>query len=387
MLYYPDMGSNNEKSLLAALDGMNAEASQALKRHEFQRELLLKLRQKMLAGELKNHVDGTIEAPTLADVISPPTKGSPEWEELKALGDKALAAGQCALVVLAGGMATRMGGVIKALVPAVCEKSFLELRLTEQASLARKYQHVPPLWLMTSYATDEGIREALGDRLDGETLATFVQGLSVRLTQDGELFQTSTGEPSLYSPGHGDLPDALAHSGLLKAFIERGGKYVLVTNIDNLGGGLDPVLIGMHLKSRAKASCEVVDKRDSDRGGIPARLNGRPVVLEEFRIPPGFDPSQVRVFNVNSFAFDADAFASLDFQWTYFQVKKTVEDRAAIQFERLINEVTFHLDTQYIRVPREGSDSRFLPVKDYDELAERQPELLQLASARGMLEE
>jgi UTP--glucose-1-phosphate uridylyltransferase len=146
-------------------------------------------------------------------------------------------------------------------------------------------------------------------------------------------------------------------------------------------------LIGLHLEQGRPITCEVVDKLGSDRGGIPARLDGRPVILEEFRIPTTFDPSVVRVFNVNSFAFDAEALAALHFDWTYFKVEKTVGPRKAIQFERLINEVTFHMDTTYVRVPRLGEGARFLPVKDQAELEERRPEISLIARARGMLAE
>ena len=102
-------------------------------------------------------------------------------------------------------------------------------------------------------------------------------------------------------------------------------------------------------------------------------------------ISPEFDPQTVPVFNVNSFAFDAPALLNLDMEWTYFEVSKKADGRTAIQYERLINEVTFVLDTQYLRVPRDGGESRFLPVKDHDELASRQPELRALAQARQMI--
>jgi UTP--glucose-1-phosphate uridylyltransferase len=72
-------------------------------------------------------------------------------------------------------------------------------------------------------------------------------------------------------------------------------------------------------------------------------------------------------------------------EWTYFEVTKKVSDRSVIQYERLINEVTSHLLTKYARVPREGVSSRFMPVKDYDELAARRDALKALASARGMI--
>jgi UTP--glucose-1-phosphate uridylyltransferase len=159
----------------------------------------------------------------------------------------------------------------------------------------------------------------------------------------------------------------------------------MVANLDNLGATLDPAIVGFHVARGRPVTCEVVDKLASDKGGIPVRHDGRTVVLEEFRIPPSFDPAQVRVFNTNTFHFDASALAAKDTQWTYFVVEKKVSGRPAIQFERLINELTSYLDTTYLRVPRTGAESRFLPIKDREELARRQPEIEAVARSRGMI--
>lgn len=379
------MPRDGEPTLREALDSLPSETRELLREHRFDANLLESLVQRMLTGELSNLVTGRIEAPTADDVVDLPAPGTETHRDLVARGEAALAAGQCAMVVLAGGMATRMQGVVKALVEALPGRTFLDLRLAEQRRLAARYGTPPPLWLMTSHATKHGIEAALGDRRDGRTVATFTQGLSVRVTSEGGLFREDDDNASVHAHGHGDLPDALRESGLLRQFIAGGGRYVFVTNLDNLGGGLDPLLIGMHLHRGRPTTCEVVDKVGTDRGGIPARVDGRPVVLEEFRIPPGFDPNSVRVFNVNSFAFDAETLASLDFPWTYFKVEKTVAGRKAIQFERLINEVTFVKDTSYVRVPRQGAEARFLPVKDHAELEARRPEISLVAQARGML--
>jgi UTP--glucose-1-phosphate uridylyltransferase len=142
----------------------------------------------------------------------------------------------------------------------------------------------------------------------------------------------------------------------------------------------------MHASHGQPVTCEVVEKVGSDRGGIPVRLDGRPVVLEEFRLPAGFDPASVRVFNTNTFHFDARALLGLSIDWTYFVVKKEVDTRPAIQFERLIGEVTSALPTRYVKVPRSGASSRFLPAKDFDELAERRADLEAVAKSRGMLD-
>ena len=75
----------------------------------------------------------------------------------------------------------------------------------------------------------------------------------------------------------------------------------------------------------------------------------------------------------------------LEMPWTFFTVTKKVDGQGVIQFERLVNEVTSVLPTKYLHLPRVGEDSRFLPVKDNEELAARVPEIELIAKRNGWL--
>ncbi len=334
----------------------------------------------------RNRLAGRVEPPRPEDIESMPPAGSPDRDRLSKLGSEALARGEVALCVLAGGMATRMGGVVKALVEALPGRTFLDLRLAENDRLRRASGGKPtPLWLMTSEATNEKIRGALGDRLDGENTATFEQFVSLRLTPEGTLFVDEKGEPSVYATGHGDLPDALKKSGLLRRFIDRGGRYVWLANLDNLGATVDPAILGWHIEHGGRATIEVVDKVGSDKGGGPIRWNDRLVVAEEPRMPIGFDATSVPVFSTNTFLVGAEALENLAMDWTYVEVEKKIGDRKAVQFERILNEMSTALDPRLLRVPREGVEARFLPVKDMAELERRGPEIEAIAKARGFL--
>ncbi|WP_437926845.1 UTP--glucose-1-phosphate uridylyltransferase [Sorangium sp. So ce291] len=338
--------------------------------------------------DARNRLPGRVEPPTPDDITAAPVEGTAEHGRYRERGLAALAGGEVALCVLAGGMATRMGGVVKALVEALPGRTFLDLRLGESAHLERLANragvHVP-LWLMTSEATERPIRDALGPRLDGARCATFEQNVSLRLTPEGALFLDEEGEPSVYATGHGDLPDALRRSGLLARFLERGGKTVWIANLDNLGATVDPAILGWHLAHGDPLTVEVVDKVGADRGGGPVRWNGKRIITEEFRLPHGFDPAAVPVFNTNTFIVGAAALDALAMEWTYVEVEKKIGDRRAIQFERLLGEITAALEPRFLRVPREGVASRFLPVKDVPELERRRPEIEAIARARGML--
>jgi UTP--glucose-1-phosphate uridylyltransferase len=386
-----------ERALRAEIAALPEELRSRLRSHGFDVERIARLaaplaaRAKGGAAEAdRNRVKGVVEPPRTEDVPDAPAPGTPEHDRLSALGLAAIRRQELAFCVLAGGMATRMGGVVKALVEASEGRTFLQLRLAENAAWTRKAGAPVPLWLMTSEATEGPTREALARLGAGPHVATFVQDIGLRLTPEGGLFRGADGEPSTYSPGHGDLPDALRRSGLLDAFVARGGKYVWIANLDNLGAGIDAALLGHFIETGKDVMVEVAPKAPGDRGGIPvyADTGGgvrRLQVLEEFRLPKDFDAAAVRVFNTNTFLVRAEPLLRKDVQYSWFLVEKKADGKVAIQFERLLQELTSAMDAAYVRVPREGSASRFLPVKDYDELAKRAGDIRAVAVAREML--
>ena len=111
--------------------------------------------------------------------------------------------GQVAAVILAGGMATRFGGVVKAAVEVLDGQSFLELKLNDVAAVAERADATIPVYLMTSFATDEALRQ-MAERLSTQRcpIKTFPQFISLRVTPQGELFEDGSGALSSHAPGH-----------------------------------------------------------------------------------------------------------------------------------------------------------------------------------------
>jgi UTP--glucose-1-phosphate uridylyltransferase len=397
----------SESDLRGDLEGLDATLRRRLDAAGFDPERLVALAAPLFARaagaagtktadrDERNRVRGVVEAPGPRDVRDAPAPPGDGHARAAALGAAALRRGELAFCVMAGGMATRMGGVVKALVEAFDGHTFLELRLNENASWSRRAGRAVPLWLMTSDATDAPIREALAKLGAPAHVATFRQDLGVRLDPQGRLFVGDDGQPSTYAPGHGDLPDALRRSGLLSSFVDRGGKYVWIANLDNLGASVDEALLGSFIELGADVLVEVAPKVDGDKGGIPVwadvadgpdgKTTRRLQVLEEFRLPPGFDANAVRVFNTNTFLVRAEPLLRANVRYAWFEVEKKVGGRVAVQFERLLQELTAALPAVYARVPREGAASRFLPVKDFDELARRRDDIRAVAQARGMV--
>ncbi len=370
--------------LLDEISALPADLKKTLSDRGFDHELFAKLAELHSKSD-GNRVEGTVERVVPSDLETLATPGTPKHAEWTRAGERYFREGKVALVVMAGGMATRMGGVVKVLVDVFDDTSFLDLRIAENAAFERKFGKKMPLWLMTSAPTEAPIRDALKKANAPAHITTFEQGLGLRLDERGSIFKESNGVASTCATGHGDLVDALRRSLFLKKFVEDGGEYVFISNVDNLGATPDPAILGALLESKKRVLVEVVKKEAGDRGGIPVRWNGKAQILEEFRLPETFDPNTVDVFNTNTFLVEAKALLEAEIDWTWFKVTKKVEGKNVVQFERLVQEIAAVLPSMFLVVPRDGDDPRFLPVKDNDELARRRETLETLATKRGWI--
>lgn len=363
------------------------QTSQILQNAHFDEEVFLGLQEQLRKSggvRAQNQIQGTVQAPAAGSVVPLPPVGSSERKALEARGQEAIKQGEVASIVLAGGMATRFGSVVKAAVDIGPSFSFLAAKAADTRHASETHGGPVPLFPMTSFATDAEVRahaEALA--ASAPTLEPFMQSVSLRLKTDGSLFLKEDGRPSLYAPGHGDLPDAFRNAGLLERFLERGGTTLVMSNVDNVAATLDPAIIGAHLASERSISVEVTNKEPGDKGGAPAVVDGHLQIVEAFRFPQGFDQDTIPVFNTNTLLFDATLF-SKTFPLTWFPVTKQVDGQDVIQFERLIGQLTAFVPTHFIHVPRVGLESRFEPVKDPDELERRRDHLLALLKARGI---
>ena len=336
-------------------------------------------------GVESNAIQDTLRAPAPGDIHLPPRLGSEEHAHCTSVGIEALRNGEVASVVLAGGMATRFGGVVKATVEVHNGASFLELKLRDARRASVRSGGRIPVYFMTSFATHKEVSEAIRSVSDDHIQArAFPQFISLRLNEDGEIFRDESGAVSPYAPGHGDLPFALRNSGLLDEFRSSGGKLFCMSNVDNLTASLDPTLIGWHLTRGVDMSVEVTAKHPGDKGGAPAWVAESLEIVEGFRFPSEFDQDSIPVFNTNTLMFDAEAIAA-NIALDFFAVRKQVHGNTVIQFERLVGQLTAHLSSAYLQVPREGIDGRFHPVKDPAELQRRLPQILSALKDRGIV--
>ena len=352
--------------------------AELLERFRFDRVPFGLLRERLLAAgddpESLHRIGEAIEVPAGDIATRLPDPGTSEHARLAALGKIALERGEIAAVVLAGGMATRFGSQVKALAPVLEGHglSFLDLKL---ADLTRTGADIT---LMTSFAT----HDALAEEVAGIGIHLAPQLVSLRVAADGSLFLDDEGGPSPHAPGHGDLGDALQLSGALERYRAAGVRCVFVCNVDNVGATLDPAMAGLHLELGGEITAELVSKRPGDAGGVPVRrADGSLALAEVFRVPDDFPHERFPLFNTNTLWIDTDVLeAPADYTWCV--ARKDVDGREAIQFERLVGELTWWHPSRYAHVPREGAESRFVPVKDADDLAAAQDQIAAICRER-----
>lgn len=366
------------------VDLLPEETRELLERFHFDRIPFEALRARLRATEdleSLHRIEGAISPAPDSAIFAAHTRGTDEHSALDTHGRAAIARGELAVVILAGGMATRFGGVVKALAPLGKDTAvrFLDAKLADIDRFSGM-----DVTFMTSFATHDSLHSAFAKEAVAHHLAP--QFASLRLCRDGTLFREDDGNPSPYSTGHGDLPAALQASGAIARWRKKGVQTALIMNVDNLGASVDPALFGLHQTLGGEITAELVPKRPGDKGGIAALHEGQVKLCEAFRLPKDFPHDKIPTFNTNTLWINIDALAREEDRWTWCVAKKSVDNREAIQFERLVGEMTWWHKSRYVIVPRDGAESRFLPVKDVADLEQNRAQFEEVLRTRLGLE-
>jgi hypothetical protein len=279
---------------------------------------------------------------------------------LRRIGEEALAAGAVAVVTLSGGAGSRWtkgAGVVKALSP-FCRlggvhRTFLEVHLAKSRRASRVYGCPVPHVITTSYLTHEPTEKLLRHETNygyegplhlsqgrsvGLRLIPMVRDLRFAweetaqqlLDAQAQKVRESTrsaliawaeqsGEGSDYTDnlplqclhpvGHWYEVPNLFRNGVLENLLSArpGLRYLMVHNVDTLGAGLDPAILGLHIERKATMTVEVIGRRIEDRGGGLAMVDGKMRLVEGLALPSEEIEFKLSYYNSNTFWIDIDA--------------------------------------------------------------------------------
>eukprot|EP00931_Biecheleriopsis_adriatica_P074422 TRINITY_DN4847_c0_g1_i1.p1 TRINITY_DN4847_c0_g1~~TRINITY_DN4847_c0_g1_i1.p1 ORF type:complete len:924 (-),score=235.81 TRINITY_DN4847_c0_g1_i1:153-2924(-) len=297
---------------------------------------------------------------------------------------------QTVMLKLNGGLGTGMGlDKAKSLLPVTEGNTFLDLIAKQVGKMRSEFKTDLAFMLMNSFSTSSDTLKYLSKYKDLEAAGLgleFVQNKAPKVTEKD---LTPADWPAERGhewcpPGHGDLYPAMLGSGTLDKLLEKGFKYMFVSNSDNLGASMDLKVLTYFADSKAPFMMEVADRTDADKkGGHLAKDNatGGLTLRESAQCPDedekAFqDVSKYKFFNTNNLWVDLVALkATFDknggaIPLPVMKNGKTVDPRdkkstKVIQLETAMGAAISCFDGAIaLRVPR----SRFAPVKTTNDL-------------------
>ena len=313
-------------------------------------------------------------------------KKKEELGEYKTLGEESLK--HLAVIKLNGGLGTTMGlEGPKGLLPVRGNKTFIDIVVDQVISLRKNSGAEVPLIFMNSFATQEKTLSHLATRSD------FSQSLDLDFIQNKfPKINEETLEPGSYKenpekewnpPGHGDLYIALNSSGLLDKLIDKGVKYLFISNIDNLGATVDYDILGYMAKNNIPYIAELTARTEMDRKGghLGVKPDGELMLRDTAQVPPEemdkfMDIERFKYFHINNLWMDIrEVKKNLEANGNFFKLPliknlKTVnpvdkDSQKVIQVEATVGSgIQFFKGAKAIEVKRD----RFLPVKDTSDL-------------------
>jgi UDP-N-acetylglucosamine/UDP-N-acetylgalactosamine diphosphorylase len=212
-----------------------------------------------------------------------------------ARGERTLRDNQVGMILVAGGLGTRLGcNEPKGMFPIgpLSGRPLFQVILESLLAARKRYAAAIPLYVMTSPATDSLTRTFLCEHsyfgLPQEDVHFFCQATMWAVDDRFEkILLASKGELALAPDGHGGMLQAFAKSGCLADCERRGIEHLFYGQIDNpLLQVCDPLLIGSHQLAGSELTTQVVRKRDPlERVGVLAEIDSKVQVIEYSDLP------------------------------------------------------------------------------------------------------
>ncbi len=216
-------------------------------------------------------------------------------EEARQRGQEALAAGEVAGVLVAGGQGTRLGfdrpKVMYPIGP-VSRHTLAQILIEKLLAVGSRFGVRVPLAVMTSPATHEPLQRFLAENnrfgLPEDDLLLFRQGTMPAVNAEtGKVLLAAKDQLALSPEGHGGMLAAITGGGVLDELARRGVRTLFYFQVDNpLVQFGSPEFLGYHRLAGSELSTQVIAKQSPlDRVGNVVEVDGRLRVIEYSDMP------------------------------------------------------------------------------------------------------
>ena len=216
-----------------------------------------------------------------------------------AIGEAALAAGQVAVIIVAGGSGTRLGfdgpkGTYP--IAPVSASSLFQIHAEKVLALSKRHGRTIPLYIMTSPENHSATTRFFAEHgnFGLNHVRFFVQGQMPAVDrQSGQVLLAEKSQIALSPDGHGGTLYALAAPGpngapsCLAEMEDLGVRTLFYFQVDNpMVKIADPAFLGLHRQADAEMSFKVIEKvAPEEKLGVVVRVDGRPQVIEYSDLP------------------------------------------------------------------------------------------------------
>jgi len=218
-------------------------------------------------------------------------------------GEAALRAGKVGMILVAGGLGTRLGfDQPKGMFPLgpVSHRPLFQILIDHLRAVSKRYAVRIPLYVMTSPATHAATEQFLAQHrrfgLPTDDLLLFQQGTMYAVdAKSFDILLAERGEIFTGPDGHGGMLAAMSKQGVLADARRRGIDQFFYGQIDNpLLTVCDPELIGCHLLAPSELTTQVVAKTDpAEKVGVVVEIDGRTQIIEYVDLPDDLAPERL----------------------------------------------------------------------------------------------
>jgi len=216
-------------------------------------------------------------------------------EEARQAGRDLLRAGKVGMILVAGGLGTRLGfDLPKGMFPLgpLSGRSLFQMLIEQLLAVGRRHGVSIPLYVMTSPATDAATRQFLEQHnwfgVAPQDRRVFCQATMWAVDAQFERILLEERDSLFLGPdGHGGMLAALVRSGGLEEARRRGIEHFFYGQIDNpLLQVCDELFLGSHLLAGSEMTTQVVPKREAlERVGNVVTIDGKVHVIEYSDLP------------------------------------------------------------------------------------------------------